>query len=72
MDENPFSRLNIDDASFLDEQTGRTRCPKCGKGRKYYCYNCYVILGDHQDRVPQIKVPVFTSIITYLANTSNM
>ena len=63
MDDDPFPDMYIADASFLDEQSERTHCPKCNKQRKYYCYCCYVLVGDGQDKIPQIKVFSFSNNI---------
>jgi len=37
-------------------------CPKCKQLRKYFCYDCYLILGDIS-QIPQLKLEVKVDII---------
>lgn len=37
---------------------GRTKCPTCGRSRKFYCYSCYHLVGLEPGDVPRIRLPV--------------
>ena len=36
----------------------RSPCPVCGSSRKYYCYDCYVLVGVSKHLVPSVTLPV--------------
>lgn len=64
-DNDPFSSMKIDNASFLEDTCGRGSCPKCNKSRKYYCYNCYVAIAEISHRLPLLCLPVKIDIIKH-------
>lgn len=53
---NPFAKMKITDASFLNDLDGRTSCPQCEKSRKYFCYTCYIPMPNIANKIPQINV----------------
>lgn len=65
MEEIPFPDLQIDQTDFLDNLTGRSKCQKCGKSRKYYCYTCFIPVQEIKDRFPKIKLPIKVDIIKH-------
>ena len=56
MDDTPLQDLKLTPWEFLNEIDKRTPCTKCGKSRKYYCYNCYLPMPGTEDKVPKVKV----------------
>ncbi|XP_059143870.1 tRNA-uridine aminocarboxypropyltransferase 1-like isoform X2 [Physella acuta] len=69
MQENPFPDITIADWTFLDASGGRSNCPKCGKSRKYYCYNCLVPLPSLSAEMPKVKLPIMIDIIKHPSET---
>ncbi|XP_045208209.2 tRNA-uridine aminocarboxypropyltransferase 1-like [Mercenaria mercenaria] len=65
MEENPFPDLKIDSSDFLDTLCGRSKCSKCERSRKYYCYNCYVPVPEIEGKVPKVKLPVKIDVIKH-------
>jgi hypothetical protein len=56
-DKDPYKDFQLADRSWLDGLDKRIKCSKCGQPRKYFCYDCYVNLGDEK-LVPKIKLPI--------------
>uniref|UniRef100_UPI00358E3767 tRNA-uridine aminocarboxypropyltransferase 1 isoform X2 n=1 Tax=Myxine glutinosa TaxID=7769 RepID=UPI00358E3767 len=55
----PFAalRLSCQDALQQRRAAGRSRCPRCGASRMFYCYSCHVLVQDlDPQRVPRVKV----------------
>lgn len=65
MEENPFPDLKITSSDFLDVLSGRSKCTKCQKSRKYYCYNCCVPVPEIEGKVPKVKLPLKVDIIKH-------
>lgn len=61
----PFEFMRIDDNSFLNDIDGRSRCPKCLRSRKFFCYTCYVPVVDLENRLPKVQLPVKIDIIKH-------
>lgn len=62
---NPFECMQIDDNSFLNAIDGRSPCAKCGKSRKFFCYTCYVAVGELESRLPKVQLPIQIDIIKH-------
>ncbi|XP_047741730.1 tRNA-uridine aminocarboxypropyltransferase 1 isoform X2 [Hyalella azteca] len=58
-----FDEFRIDDARFLEECEGRSRCCQCGQSRKYFCYTCCLPLERFRDRVPKVQLPFAVDIV---------
>ena len=56
MEDNPFPNLAIASSEFMNEKEERENCPKCGKSRRYYCYNCFVPMKGIEKDIPQVQV----------------
>ncbi|KAL4229028.1 DTW domain-containing protein 1 [Mactra antiquata] len=65
MEKNPFPDLLIDSSEFLECISGRQKCPKCMKSRKYYCYTCYLPVPEVADKVPYLKLPIKIDVIKH-------
>ncbi|XP_052095368.1 tRNA-uridine aminocarboxypropyltransferase 1-like isoform X2 [Mytilus californianus] len=65
MEEQPFSNLKISSSDFLDTLQGRSKCPKCKRSRKYYCYTCYVPVDQLQGKIPCVQIPIKIDIIKH-------
>uniref|UniRef100_A0A182PRH2 tRNA-uridine aminocarboxypropyltransferase 1 n=1 Tax=Anopheles epiroticus TaxID=199890 RepID=A0A182PRH2_9DIPT len=61
----PFEGMHIADADFLMDVEGRRSCTLCGKSRKFFCYTCYVPVGEIASRVPRITLPVKIDVIKH-------
>ncbi len=55
---NVFGDMKISPTDFLNSKNSRMKCTKCGQRRKYFCYDCYEILGDDIEKVPQLQLEV--------------
>lgn len=54
---NPFEGLDIsNDWRQLFDINERQPCRKCSKSRKYFCYTCYTLNDDLENKIPQLKV----------------
>ncbi|KAL5282673.1 DTWD1 family protein [Megaselia abdita] len=60
---NPFKFMKIDDNTMLNQIEGRFICPKCTKSRKFYCYTCFIPVGDLI--LPKVSIPIFIDIIKH-------
>ncbi|CAL1535654.1 unnamed protein product [Lymnaea stagnalis] len=65
MEPTPFPDLVIADFKCLDSPAPRTQCVKCGKSRKYYCYNCFLPLPHLHESLPKVKLPLKVDIIKH-------
>ena len=63
MEEQPFPDLKISSAEFLDSLSGRSKCPKCKRSRKYYCYTCFIPVEEIAGKVPKLMVSCFVDFI---------
>lgn len=50
-----FQSLKIDDTSLLNTIVERSVCQRCGKSRKYFCYDCHIPLESTKHLIPHIK-----------------
>lgn len=58
-----LSSLKISSHDPLDKLTTRQHCPKCNASRKYFCYDCFLPLGDVP--VPKLELPIICDILYY-------
>ncbi|XP_049300998.1 tRNA-uridine aminocarboxypropyltransferase 1 [Anopheles funestus] len=61
----PFEGMDIADTDFLMDVEGRSCCPSCGKSRKFFCYTCYLPVGEIESRVPRLTLPVKIDVIKH-------
>lgn len=61
----PFVGMKINDNSILDTIDGRYPCPQCSRSRKFFCYTCYVPVGDLGKALPKVTLPVKLDIIKH-------
>lgn len=54
--EQPFQYLKISSQDYL-LNLPRKNCEKCGKKRKYFCYDCFLFMGDIS-KVPTLKLKI--------------
>ena len=57
-----FEGMKIASHAPLEACTTRTKCPSCGRPRKYYCYDCEKVLVEP---VPRVVLPVKADILHY-------
>ncbi|WAR05648.1 DTWD1-like protein [Mya arenaria] len=65
MEAEPFPELKIKPADFLNKLDGRSKCSKCDRSRKFYCYTCYLPVPEIKGRVPKVKLPIKVDIIKH-------
>lgn len=58
----PFEGMVFASYAPLRACTERTRCPRCGHPRKYFCYDCVVPLTEG---VPRVELPIAADIVHY-------
>ncbi|XP_053658269.1 tRNA-uridine aminocarboxypropyltransferase 1 [Anopheles marshallii] len=61
----PFEGMDIAETDFLMDVEGRSCCSRCGKSRKFFCYTCYVPVGEIESRVPRLTLPVKIDVIKH-------
>lgn len=61
----PFIHMKINDYSVLDTIEGRFNCPECSRSRKFFCYSCYVPVGNLGEVFPKVKIPIKIDIIKH-------
>lgn len=61
----PFAHMKIADYTILDEIQERSCCSKCAKSRKFYCYNCFIPVGNLAKFIPKVNLPVQIDIIKH-------
>lgn len=62
---NPFSVMNIDDTSVLNNLKERQPCDICHKSRKFFCYSCPAPLASIRDVVPRVELPVKIDVVKH-------
>lgn len=54
---NPFDGMEIsNDWRTLFNINERQPCRKCCKSRKYFCYTCYTLNADVENKIPKLVV----------------
>ena len=67
LDKKPFEGMKISENwKALSLIQGRTKCPKCKRSRKYFCYTCYLAVSEVKDIVPKVKVSIAGIVIVIL------
>lgn len=61
----PFEFMRLNENKFLHEIDGRSLCTKCNKSRKFFCYTCYLPVGDLESKLPKVKLPLQIDIIKH-------
>uniref|UniRef100_A0A182VY53 tRNA-uridine aminocarboxypropyltransferase 1 n=1 Tax=Anopheles minimus TaxID=112268 RepID=A0A182VY53_9DIPT len=61
----PFGGMDIADTDFLMDVEGRSSCSSCGKSRKFFCYTCYLPVGEIASCVPRLALPVKIDVIKH-------
>lgn len=57
--EDPLQNLRLASQEVLQkaQQSGRSKCLKCGGSRMFYCYTCYVPVENvPMEQIPLVKV----------------
>ncbi|XP_015378831.1 PREDICTED: DTW domain-containing protein 1-like [Diuraphis noxia] len=63
---NPFEGMEISDNwQTLFNINERQPCRKCSKSRKYFCYTCYTLNADIENKIPMVKLPFKIDIIKH-------
>lgn len=57
--------MKLDDFTILDTIEGRFNCSQCQRSRKFFCYNCYIPVGDLGEIVPKVTIPIKIDIIKH-------
>ncbi|SCU65630.1 DTW domain containing protein, putative [Trypanosoma equiperdum] len=52
----------------LREQNDRRLCPKCGRRRQYYCYDCLIVVHP-ESQPPPLKLPLNVYVILHPGET---
>jgi hypothetical protein len=53
---NPFSQMNLMSHENLPSMK-RVECPQCHQSRKFFCYDCFIPMGD-PTLVPNMDLPI--------------
>ncbi|KAH8338540.1 hypothetical protein KR059_008404 [Drosophila kikkawai] len=63
----PFVGMRISDHTILDTIEGRHNCRLCHRSRKFFCYNCYIPVGElaETEVLPRLKLPLLVDIIKH-------
>lgn len=61
----PFVNMRLADYKILDRIEGRQFCSRCNRSRKYFCYNCYVPIGNLGEVMPYVRLPIKIDIIKH-------
>ncbi|XP_061394349.1 tRNA-uridine aminocarboxypropyltransferase 1 [Musca vetustissima] len=61
----PFINMKIDDYTILDTIEGRFNCSQCLRSRKFFCYNCYIPVGNLGEIIPKVRIPLKIDIIKH-------
>ncbi|KNC25258.1 hypothetical protein FF38_09618 [Lucilia cuprina] len=61
----PFKNMHLADHTVLDTIEGRSDCTKCNRSRKFFCYSCYLPVGNLSDFIPQVTIPLKIDIIKH-------
>ncbi|KAM6201970.1 tRNA-uridine aminocarboxypropyltransferase 1 [Rhynchocyon petersi] len=67
-DEDPLQNLHLASQEVLQkaQQSGRSKCLKCGGSRMFYCYTCYVPVENVPiEQIPLVKLPLKIDIIKH-------
>lgn len=66
--EDPLQNLRLASQEVLQkaQQSGRSKCLKCGGSRMFYCYTCYVPVENvPMEQMPLVKLPLKIDIIKH-------
>ncbi|CAD7672893.1 unnamed protein product [Nyctereutes procyonoides] len=66
--EDPLQNLRLASQEVLQkaQQSGRSKCLKCGGSRMFYCYTCYVPVENVPiEQMPLVKLPLKIDIIKH-------
>ncbi|XP_064221723.1 tRNA-uridine aminocarboxypropyltransferase 1 isoform X1 [Aotus nancymaae] len=66
--EDPLKNLRLASQEVLQkaQQSGRSKCLKCGGSRMFYCYTCYVPVENVPiEQIPLVKLPLKIDIIKH-------
>ncbi|XP_016065617.1 PREDICTED: DTW domain-containing protein 1 [Miniopterus natalensis] len=66
--EDPLQNLHLASQEVLQkaQQSGRSKCLKCGGSRMFYCYTCYVPVENvPMEQMPLVKLPLKIDIIKH-------
>ncbi|XP_062061865.1 tRNA-uridine aminocarboxypropyltransferase 1 isoform X1 [Lepus europaeus] len=66
--EDPLQNLCLASQDVLQkaQQSGRSKCRKCGGSRMFYCYTCYVPVENVPvEQIPLVKLPLKIDIIKH-------
>ncbi|XP_073820499.1 tRNA-uridine aminocarboxypropyltransferase 1 [Musca autumnalis] len=61
----PFINMKIDDYTILDHIEGRFNCSQCLRSRKFFCYSCYIPVGNLDEIIPKVRIPIKIDIIKH-------
>ncbi|KAM6257567.1 tRNA-uridine aminocarboxypropyltransferase 1 isoform 2-T5 [Porphyrio hochstetteri] len=66
--DNPLQQLQLASQEVLEKakKSGRSRCPRCGSSRMFYCYTCFVPVETvPTEEIPNVKLPLKIDIIKH-------
>lgn len=61
----PFVNMRLNDHTVLDTIEGRFDCSQCNRSRKFFCYNCYIPVGNLGELIPKVQIPIKVDIIKH-------
>nr|XP_016931149.2 tRNA-uridine aminocarboxypropyltransferase 1 [Drosophila suzukii] len=61
----PFVNMRISDHTILDTIEGRHNCRLCNRSRKFFCYSCYIPVGELEEVLPRLELPLKIDIIKH-------
>ncbi|XP_038276260.1 tRNA-uridine aminocarboxypropyltransferase 1 isoform X2 [Dermochelys coriacea] len=68
LQDNPLQNLQLASWEVLEkaQKSGRSKCPRCGSSRMFYCYSCYVPVETVPSKeIPIVKLPLKIDIIKH-------
>ncbi|XP_006135114.2 tRNA-uridine aminocarboxypropyltransferase 1 [Pelodiscus sinensis] len=68
LQDNPLQNLQLASWEVLEkaQKSGRSKCPRCGSSRMFYCYSCYVPVETVPTKeIPVVKLPLKIDIIKH-------
>ncbi|NXA33171.1 DTWD1 protein, partial [Eudromia elegans] len=66
--DNPLQQLQLASQEVLEKakKSGRSKCPRCGSSRMFYCYTCFVPVETvPTEEIPVVKLPLKIDIIKH-------
>ena len=60
-----LKKLQLASFAPLEALQDRIPCPNCARMSKYYCYQCFLPVGDYEAQIPRLELPVKVTILSH-------